>query len=700
MKKYLKYTFAILIGAFILTSCEDKSDTYQAPTAPASGTLKAVAQARGLQIGNILSYDDISNQQKSDLIKNEFDNVSFVKELTHGSIVQDDGSLNFSKADAMLSWAKNNGIGVNGFTLIWHQSQNANYLKSVAAPPPTEFYGPNLVQNPTLDDNLDGYAQLNPSPTGGCGPRIDQGAGRNGTNGLYVDGTCSAISADDYWRLQIRAMLNSKMEKDGLYRVEFWIKAGASGTVQVETREASGADAQYKTFDVTPAWTKVTLEFTAIGTENAFCFDLNNANRTEYWIDDVSVYQVMNTPPNIVQNSTFDENIDGYAQLNPSPGGSCGPRIDQGDGRNDTKGLYVDGSCSGISGDDYWRMQVRGMLYTKMQANVDYVIEFWIKAGASGTVQLETREASGSDAQYKTFDVTPAWTKVTLMFTAKGTEDAFCFDLNNANRTEYWIDDVSVKQYVDPNPGGISEESIAMIDNAMQTWITACVDHFKSDIHTWDVVNEPMADGNSGVRTSSNTAAGTATDVFFWSDILGRDYALKAFKYAEAADPSALLFINDYGLDTNTAKIDSLIAFVAELKEKGAKVDGIGVQMHVNIATAKTGVDYMFKKLAATGLKIRISALDVLVNRLGPNGASSTAFVMTPQVLSYQAATYHDVITSYMENVPKEQQYGITIWGVNDSSSWEYNNGTDFPLPWNDDLTRKPAYNAVYNAMQ
>jgi hypothetical protein len=39
-----------------------------------------------------------------------------------------------------------------------------------------------------------------------------------------------------------------------------------------------------------------------------------------------------------------------------------------------------------------------------------------------------------------------------------------------------------------------------------------------------------------------------ATDAFFWSDYLGRDCALKAFQYARADDPDALLFINDYNL--------------------------------------------------------------------------------------------------------------------------------------------------------
>ena len=39
---------------------------------------------------------------------------------------------------------------------------------------------------------------------------------------------------------------------------------------------------------------------------------------------------------------------------------------------------------------------------------------------------------------------------------------------------------------------------------------------------------------------------------------------------------------------------------------KGAKIDGIGSQIHININLWKQGIDNMFRKLAATGLKIKV----------------------------------------------------------------------------------------------
>ncbi len=698
MKNDMKYAFVMLLGMAILASCEKlltAPDPYSVAAAPASGTLKALGQTLGLKIGTAFSQEDMANADRAAIMKAEFDNVAFGYHMKHGAIVQNDGSFNWTTTDAMVAFAKQNGLGIYGHTLVWHQNQNATWLKTVAAPPVTEFFGPNIVVNPAFETDLAGWAQLNPNPGGGCGPihqRVASG-GRNGTGGLQV-GTCAAITANDYWRVQIRGDLSATMQASGNYLIEFYIKSSTATTVQFETRESSGGDAQYREFAATTDWTKVTLDFTARGTENAIAFDLNSAEKATFQIDDVSVRQVFDGPPNIVVNPDFETDLAGWAQLNPNPGGGCGvihQRVGTG-GRNGTAGLQV-GSCPAITADDYWRVQIRGDLSEKMQAGVDYVIEFYVKSSTATTVQFETRESSGGDAQYQTFATTTDWSKVTLIFTARGTEDAFAFDLNSAEKATFHIDDVSVRVYVPDDSGeGPSEEDKAKIRNEMKTWIDAIVGRYKDDVRVWDVVNEPMADGASGLRTSGNSD-GSGSDVFFWSDILGRDYALNAFQFAAAADPEALLFINDYNLESNPAKLDSLIAYVSELRAKGAKIDGIGTQMHISDPKAYGPIREMFEKLAATGLLIKISELDV---KATPAGGTELSQINA----EFQAAMYGYVIKTYLDVVPKEQRYGVTIWGIDDASSWL--NTADrkfFPLLWDDAFGRKPAYHAVYDAL-
>ena len=168
---------------------------------------------------------------------------------------------------------------------------------------------------------------------------------------------------------------------------------------------------------------------------------------------------------------------------------------------------------------------------------------------------------------------------------------------------------------------------------------------------------------------------------------------MKAFKYAQETDPTAELYINDYELESNTEKLDSLIAFVKELKSQGAKVDGIGTQMHISRNTSTPGIDNMMQKLAATGLKIRISELDV------KSMAGTAAPQPTPELLGYQALMCKYVVASYLKYIPAAQQAGITIWGVNDKNSWLYNDGKEYPLLYDNNYNKKPAYGGMLQGL-
>ena len=125
-----------------------------------------------------------------------------------------------------------------------------------------------------------------------------------------------------------------------------------------------------------------------------------------------------------------------------------------------------------------------------------------------------------------------------------------------------------------------SAQAAANVDSAMSQFIRNSVTRYSGKVKAWDVVNEAFNDGTGSIRTG-----GTITsDAFYWAQYLGRDFAWKAFNYAKAADPSALLFINDYNLESDNRKLDSLLAFVNELKGKGARVDGIGTHKCISVS--------------------------------------------------------------------------------------------------------------------
>lgn len=110
--------------------------------------------------------------------------------------------------------------------------------------------------------------------------------------------------------------------------------------------------------------------------------------------------------------------------------------------------------------------------------------------------------------------------------------------------------------------------------------------------------------------------------------------------------------------------------------------------MHIDLQTAHSSIDNELIKLAATGLLVRISELDVTMNN-----AKSPSFTPTSDMLKAQADLYKYVVQSYVKNVPKSQRFGITVWGVTDNESWlNTPSAPDDPLLFNGNLNKKPAY--------
>ncbi|CAN5373077.1 hypothetical protein BH11BAC3_BH11BAC3_15620 [soil metagenome] len=338
---------------------------------------------------------------------------------------------------------------------------------------------------------------------------------------------------------------------------------------------------------------------------------------------------------------------------------------------------------------EQWRVQVATDAIP-LTVGKQYQVSYWVKAmAANGSIRLSSQPSAMYQADQA---IGTSWQQVKWNITANEAQTIIAFDMGRNSNT-YFIDDVSVNELT--APGGANNQ-YTKVDSLLKTTIQTIAGHFKGKVRGWDVINEMFSDGPAGaIRNNTNTSNAAASDVFVWSEYLGRDFGVKAFTYAAEADPAAKLFINDYNLESSTAKLDSLIAYVAEIRGRGAKVDGIGTQMHVSINTNKDQIDTHFKKLAATGLLVHISELDIGVNT---TNVASTVF--TEALETAQADMYNYIITSYMRNTPKLQRYGVTIWGLLDNQSWRYKSGADYPLLYNASGNKKKAYDAVLNALK
>jgi endo-1,4-beta-xylanase len=94
---------------------------------------------------------------------------------------------------------------------------------------------------------------------------------------------------------------------------------------------------------------------------------------------------------------------------------------------------------------------------------------------------------------------------------------------------------------------------------------------------------------------------------------------------------------------------------------------------------------------AGTGLKVHLSELDIRLNT-----SKVQTFVFTDALAAQQAARYKFVVQAY-NTIPKAQQFGITTWNVGDADSWvpSWQGAPDYPLPFDANYLRKPAYKAI-----
>ncbi len=234
----------------------------------------------------------------------------------------------------------------------------------------------------------------------------------------------------------------------------------------------------------------------------------------------------------------------------------------------------------------------------------------------------------------------------------------------------------------------------AQVNSALQNWITTMVTRYKTKVTGWDVANEVVVDGTGDLRTSANSPAGS--DVFYWADQLGRNYIADAFRWANAADPAAKLFINDYNLEYDSRKLDSVIKIINELKAASVPIHGVGTQMHININTSNAGIDNMFQKLAATGLLVHVSEIDVRIN---PSSASP--FTPTTALYDQQAQKFRYIAESYFRNVPAAQRWGLTVWNLTDADSWIVQSGKiDFPTLFDAGYNKKSAFTEYSAGLQ
>lgn len=215
------------------------------------------------------------------------------------------------------------------------------------------------------------------------------------------------------------------------------------------------------------------------------------------------------------------------------------------------------------------------------------------------------------------------------------------------------------------------------------------VGHFSGRIAEWDVVNEAIEprDGLPGGRRAS---------ILYRA---GGDGAIAdCFHAARAADPGALLFYNDYGLEYQTpeqeARRRATLGLVDDLLRRRAPIHGFGLQCHLKAGSPFDQATFrrFLGEIAARGLRISLTELDVDDSRLAADpDARDRAVADHAQRVLDVALDEPAVVT-------------VVSWGLSDRYLWlskDRPRGDGLPtrgLPLDHALRRKVLWRAMADA--
>jgi endo-1,4-beta-xylanase len=221
--------------------------------------------------------------------------------------------------------------------------------------------------------------------------------------------------------------------------------------------------------------------------------------------------------------------------------------------------------------------------------------------------------------------------------------------------------------------------------------ITTVVSRYKGKIYAWDVVNEVIADDSATYFRKSP-----------WFDITGEDFVAKAFEYAHAADPKAVLFYNDYNTE-NPVKREKIYRMLKKMLDAKVPIHGVGLQAHWSINNpTREELEKSIQMFSSLGLQVQFTELDVSVYAGRQGGqiiqgqAQREAAVFTPEMEQKQLEKYKMMFEVFRKY--KKEITGVTFWNISDKYSWLDSRGRkNFPLLFDQNLKPKKAYWEVVN---
>lgn len=226
------------------------------------------------------------------------------------------------------------------------------------------------------------------------------------------------------------------------------------------------------------------------------------------------------------------------------------------------------------------------------------------------------------------------------------------------------------------NNNQLSREELFAI---LKEYITTVVTHFKGRIFAFDIVNEATDENEPDLFRKT-----------VWEKVLGPEFIDSAFVWAHQADPSALLFYNDFNSEDMGKKSNAVFNLVKGMKERNIPINGVGLQCHfqlgkINFAGMKTNMN----RIAGLGLQTQFTELDI----------SIPADQFTKENFEKQASEYGQVMSLFLND---KNCTAFMLWGLTDKFSWIpgfSENKRGDALIFSEDYGKKPAYFSILNLL-
>jgi GH35 family endo-1,4-beta-xylanase len=260
-------------------------------------------------------------------------------------------------------------------------------------------------------------------------------------------------------------------------------------------------------------------------------------------------------------------------------------------------------------------------------------------------------------------------------------------DTERLRRTARWFADRGVRLKGHPlawhtlAPDWLLGEPVDAVEAALRERIARDVTAFRDVIHTWDAINEAVimpvfANGENAITPLAQR--------------LGRVEMVRlAVDTARAADPDALLLVNDFDLSPDYEQL------LAACLDAGVRFDAIGLQSHMHQGYwGESRTEAILERFARFRLPLHWTETTLVSGNLMPpeivdlNDYRVDAWPSAPEGEARQA---DELVRHYRTLVAHPAVEAITYWGLTDAGAWL---GAPAGLV-RADGTPKPAYEAL-----